>query len=98
MSSKAKLPSEEVWSELEDLTDQVGDIAARLRELEDNEAWTIWNLGGAAFGKPEFRGPGHYTAEEFTKLARHLHGRLEAVSESFTHRQLKEDERAAQRV
>jgi hypothetical protein len=97
MSSKAKLPDDDAQALLDRVLDLLDDAAGDLAELEQDERWRIWNLGGAAEGHPEFRGPGHYTAREFTAMADHLRGRLRKVSESFEHRKAKEAERRERR-
>jgi hypothetical protein len=92
MPSKARLPGEAVRDLLAEAIEAAGDLSGLLEELGEDEDWRVWNLGGAAFGRPQFRGPGDYTAEEFAAAARHLRGRLIAVERSFDHRQAKEAE------
>lgn len=86
MSSSAKLPDPETYELLLESIAALDDAVFFLEALGKDEKWVIWNDGGAPFGKPEFKGPGHYTAKEFIAYASHLKGRLLAVQESFQKR------------
>lgn len=98
MSSKAKVPDDEVRNRLDVAIDLATALAVELEDLRRDERWSIWNLGGAAFGRPGNPGPGTYTAHEFAAAAQELQGRLEAVRASFSHRERKEAERQQRRA
>lgn len=94
MSSKAKLPGAEVHDLLRDAIEAAEDLEAFLRELRDKHPdWVTWNLGGEAFGKPQYRGPGVWNADQFADVSGRVRRRLEAVEQSFQRRAAKEAER-----
>lgn len=98
VTQRSPLPSPEVEERLRDLVDLTEELAEGLDELKRDPGWVTWNSGGAKQGKPQFRGPGYYTAREFAASAHHLHGRLVRVLESFEYRRAKDEERAQRRA
>jgi hypothetical protein len=98
MASKAKLPADEAQAALVDAIDSMEYVVEVLEDLHDDERWRIWNLGGAAFGKPQFKGPGYLTSEQFVEKARLLLKNMRDVHDSFEHRKDYEDQQREKRA
>jgi hypothetical protein len=93
---RARLPTVEVRDRLRELIADAECLSEGLDDLVEDERWRTWNAGGAAFRRPQFKGPGHYTAAEFAQVARNLRDRLASVEGSFEDR-IESDRKRAQK-